>query len=305
MPFRPRFDFVLWRQYLVTGLPLAGSLVLSMAMLRGDTLLLSLLKPAADVGLYGVPTKMFELTTSLPYMFAGLMMPLLTAAAARALPGALADGAVDKSGALAAGSAGGSEFGHLLGGALDAMLMFGVGAVLALGSFAPSVLTFISGAEFAAGAPALVILSFASLLTALSVVLRFALIALDRPRSVLLADAAACGVALLAYFVLIPQLSFVGAAIGTAVAEAGVLVGMLWGLHRAGQPLPRCPSAIRTLLAGAVSAAGIQVLSQLGTPWLLALVIGGVAYVGLLALTGAIPRELAASFLRKPRASDA
>lgn len=288
VPFRPRFDLALWRQYLVAGLPLAGSLVLSMAMLRGDTLLLSLLKPASDVGLYGVPTKMFELTTSLPYLFAGLMMPLF----ARALSSPNA-------------GSGGSEFARLLGGALDAMLMFGVGAMLALASFAPDVLTFISGSEFAAGAPALVILSFAALLMATSVVLRFALIALDRPRSVFFADAAACGVALLAYFVLIPVFSFVGAAIGTAIAEGSVLVGMAWGIHRAGQALPRCPSALKILLAGAAAALAIQLLFRMGTAWLLSLVIGGVIYVALLAATGAIPRDLATSLFRRPRASDA
>ena len=166
VPFRPRFELSVWRQYVIAGLPLAGSHILSMAMLRGDTLLLSIFKPAADVGLYGVPTKMFELTTSLPYMFAGLMMPLMTAAAARAYisAGAPAD---------AAAAAGGDEFSRLLSRSLDAMFMFGVGAILALSLFAPQILAFISGEAFAAGAPALIILSFAALLTALSIVLRF------------------------------------------------------------------------------------------------------------------------------------
>ena len=76
-----RFELPLWRQYLIAGLPLAGSQILGMAMLRGDSLLLSLFQPAAAVGLYGVPAKLFEITTSVPYMLAGLMMPALTASA--------------------------------------------------------------------------------------------------------------------------------------------------------------------------------------------------------------------------------
>src|SRR6185312_15805350 len=42
VPFRLSFDLALWRQYLIAGLPLAGSQILGMAMLRGDSLLLSL-----------------------------------------------------------------------------------------------------------------------------------------------------------------------------------------------------------------------------------------------------------------------
>ena len=40
--------------FCVLGLPIAGSQILGMAILRGDSLLLSLFQPAAAVGLYGV-----------------------------------------------------------------------------------------------------------------------------------------------------------------------------------------------------------------------------------------------------------
>ncbi|HEU4625502.1 MAG TPA: glycosyltransferase [Steroidobacteraceae bacterium] len=280
IPFRLRFDLPLWRNYMTAAMPIAGSQILTMAMLRGDTLLLSLMKPAAHVGLYGVPTKMFELVTTLPYMFSGLMMPSLTAAGAPGSPTA-------------------GQFSKILGSSLDAMLMYGIGIVLALSICAPQILTLISGPQFAAGAPALVILSFAATLTALSFVVRFALIALDRSRLVLIADAAACAVALLAYFILIPRFSFIGAAIGTTIAEGAILVGMLWGVRRAGHPLPRFKNGLKTVVAGALAAGAIYGLEHAGLHWLLALAIGGALYVGLLALFGAIPRELIASLRQK------
>jgi O-antigen/teichoic acid export membrane protein len=120
-----------------------------------------------------------------------------------------------------------------------------------------------------------------------------------------MADAGACSVALLAYFILIPKFSLIGAAAGTAIAEASVLTGMLLGLRRAGQPLPRCRSAPKTLAAGVTAAGVIWLLSYFATPWVLALLIGGAVYLGLLAVTGAIPRDLAASLLRRPRAGGA
>ncbi len=56
VPFHLSFDLAFWRQLMVAGLPLAGAQILGMAMLRGDSLLLSFYKPASDVGLYGVPS---------------------------------------------------------------------------------------------------------------------------------------------------------------------------------------------------------------------------------------------------------
>jgi O-antigen/teichoic acid export membrane protein len=303
VPIRLRFEPALWRQYFVAGLPIAGSHILSMAMLRGDTLLLSLFKPASDVGLYGVPTKMFELTTSLPYMFAGLMMPLLTAAAAKQVLSGAGGGASDTSGSYARPTS--TDFSRLLGRSMDAMLMYGVGGILALSVFAPELLSFISGAEFAAGAPALIVLSFASLLTALSIVLRFSLIALDRPRSVLAADGMSCAIAVVAYLVLIPYLSFVGAAIGTALAEASVLFAMLWGVQHAGHPLPKMSSVGKTLAAGVTAAGAMWLVSRLQLHFIFALMIGGGIYLGLLALTGAVPREFVDSLLRRTRPSNA
>ncbi len=283
IPFRPRFEPALWQRYFVAGLPIAGSHILGMAMLRGDTVMLSLIRPAHDVGLYGVPTKMFELTTSLPYVFAGLMMPMLTAAA---------------------GAASRGDFNRLLSHALNAMVVFGVGAIVALSVFAPQILELVAGTEFAAGAPALVILSFAAALTALSIMMRFALIAIDRPREVLYADAFAFVLAFAAYLILIPRFSFVGAAAGTVIAEASVLAGMLWGLKRAGERLPQWNGAAKAVFAGAVAAAAMWTLARVAAvPWVAALVIGGAVYAGAIALTGAVPRELILKIIRKPQAA--
>jgi O-antigen/teichoic acid export membrane protein len=269
IPFRPQFESAKWRQYVGAGLPIAGSQILGMAILRGDTVLLSLFQPAVEVGLYGVPTKIFELATSLPYVFAGLMMPLLV---------------------NAAGATSRAEFTTLLSHSLNAATVFGVGAIVALSVFAPQILTVVAGPDFAAGAHALVILAVAIALTGLSIVMRFALLSLDRTRAVLLADAAACAVALLAYLVLIPRYSFTGAAAGTLLAEGTVLVGMLWAFHRTGRRLPNATHLAKVLLAGAIAASTMWMLGRVSLTWPLALFAGGGVYLGVLALSGAVSR---------------
>ncbi len=160
-----------------------------------------------------MPSKLFEIATSIPYQFAGLMMPALTAGA----------------------RSGGLEFGSALRNAVDVSAVYGVGAVLALAFFAPQILTLMAGAEFAAGAPALVFISVAIALAGATHILRFALVACEKPRFVLVGDSVACACAFAAYFALIPAYSFVGAAIGTVVTEVAALICMLVGLKRAGR----------------------------------------------------------------------
>jgi O-antigen/teichoic acid export membrane protein len=270
VPFRVSFDLPLWRQYLVAGLPLAGSQILGMAMLRGDSLLLSLFQPAAAVGLYGVPSKLFEITTSVPYILAGLMMSALTRSAA-----------VDR-----------AEFSRQLGRTVDAVAVYGVGVVVAFAPFAGRLLTLISGVRFAAGAPALVVISFAITLAGLTHVLRFTLVACEKPRLVLLADAIACVCAFAAYFALIPRFSIIGAAAGTVIAEASALVAMCVALKRAGRRLPSLANPAKAVVCGALAVLAMEYLAGFGTPWPLAIAAGGAVYLALAAVTGAIPREL-------------
>jgi O-antigen/teichoic acid export membrane protein len=279
VPFRLSFDLPLWRQFLVAGLPIAGAQILGMAMLRGDALLLSFYQPAAAVGLYGVPSKLFEIATSIPYQFAGLMMPALTAGAKGGL----------------------QEFGGALRNAVDVTALYGVAVILALAFFAPQILTLMAGAEFAAGAPALVFIAGAIALAGVTHILRFALVACERPRFVLVGDSIACACAFAAYFALIPSYSYVGAAIGTVVAEVAALLCMLFGLKRAGRPLPSFINPLKAVISGAIAAAVIVLLTRFEWPWLLTLVVGGAVYLGGLALTHAIPRDLLVSVLRRRR----
>jgi O-antigen/teichoic acid export membrane protein len=279
VPFRLEFDLPLWRTFLVAGLPIAGAQILGMAMLRGDALLLSFYQPAADVGLYGVPSKLFEIATSIPYQFAGLMMPALTAGA----------------------KSGHQEFGSSLGHAVDVSALYGVGTILGLAFFAPQILTLMAGPEFAAGAPALVIIALAIGLAGTTHIVRFALVACERPRFVLVADSVACACAFAAYFALIPRYSFVGAAIGTVVAEVAALICMLIGLRRAAMPLPSIRNPVKALVSGAVAGAVMIVLERCELFWLVNLVVGGAVYLVCLTLTRAIPRDLVLSVLRRRR----
>lgn len=276
-PFRLTLDLPLWRTFVAAGLPLAASHALGIAILRGDILVLSLLRPADEVGIYGVPAKMFEITAALPFMFAGFMLPVLTAAAAGR----------DR-----------AAFARSLSDALAAVLMYGLAVILVFAFSGREVIRLIAGEAFVAGAPALAVLAFAMACNGISSVLRFALVSLERPRAVLLSDALGFVVAALAYPVLISLHSLLGAALARLLAECALLAGMTFGLRRAGYAVGLPPQTAPAAMAAAVAIATSILLRRLEVHWSVDLTVPCIVFLGLLVLLGAVPRTVLEAITR-------
>lgn len=71
-------DWGYWQETLRTALPIAASLIFVFIYFKLDTVLLSLMKPAYDVGVYSVAYKVLEAIVFLPAIYIGLVMPLLS-----------------------------------------------------------------------------------------------------------------------------------------------------------------------------------------------------------------------------------
>jgi len=76
--FTPRLDRPLARAMLIESVPLAAVTLLGLVHFKVDTLLLSILQPAHDVGVYGVAYKVHEVIISFPGLFVGLLFPVFS-----------------------------------------------------------------------------------------------------------------------------------------------------------------------------------------------------------------------------------
>jgi O-antigen/teichoic acid export membrane protein len=267
-PFRITVNKRVWGDLVRMGLSLAGSEIALFAILRGDILILSILDSSESVGLYGVPSKIFEILGSLSWLFNGMIMPFFVAA--------LANAARD-------------QLKQILMNALDVMFVFGVGVVACCSAFAPELLTLIAGAEFAPAAPALVFVSLAIASHALSQTYRQLLFAMNLQHRALVIDTGCLVLAAAAYLILIPRLSYVGAGIGTAIVETTLALALALALRREGVPGLIPPSWWKIILAGVAAVIAMRGLSFVRWPWLLAIVSGGAVYLGTLVAIGAIP----------------
>lgn len=76
--FRPAFDFVYWRKLFVEALPMGVILVLGIIYFKIDSVMLSLMRSATDIGIYGPPYKVLEVFQLLPAIFMGNVFPIMT-----------------------------------------------------------------------------------------------------------------------------------------------------------------------------------------------------------------------------------
>jgi O-antigen/teichoic acid export membrane protein len=262
---RPIVDKEIWWQLVRPGLPLAASAWFTLVSLRGDTLLLSLLKPAAEVGFYGVATKIYEVGLQLPILFGGLLMPLF------------ARSANDP-----------RQLRTQVTAALHVLVVVGIAIVLGLGFFARDIVVLLAGPAFIPSTAAVQIAGMSLALAGCTAALRYAAVAQGRQMRLMALDGVTSVLAVITYLILIPSLSFIGAAIGTLVVEIVMLISlsMLVGKGVGGIPWPT--HLVRTLLAGLLAAAGIALLHETSLPvW----AVGSFAiliYAGLLMLTGAL-----------------
>lgn len=73
-----RFDFAYWKIFLKEALPMGVASIITFLYFKLDTILLSVMKSNAEVGIYNVAYKVLENVSFFPAMIMGLVMPLMS-----------------------------------------------------------------------------------------------------------------------------------------------------------------------------------------------------------------------------------
>lgn len=244
---------------LTASLPFAGALVLGLIYSRLDIVFLSLMQSPDDVGIYGIAHKVSDVAIALPYFFAGLVLPALTASVGNQ-----------------------KKFAHILSRSLTAMCVAGLGATLVIVLFADVFIELLAGPAFAAGASALKIIGVKIGLFFIANMLVFTTTALGLQQRMLRGHAVAAVASVIGYLFLIPRLSYDGAAIAATLAEVVVLIFALYlVISNAGKVLQF--SVFLKCVAAAASAWILMTQTQLGSlHWLAKLCLVGLIYLTLI-----------------------
>ncbi|MBN2854351.1 flippase [Patescibacteria group bacterium] len=192
------WDFSLWKEVIIKFWPLAFTVILNLIYLRADTLLLSFFKSAEEVGFYGAPYKIIDVLTSLPFMFAGLILPILTTAW------------LEKKS---------ENFQNVLQKSLDLMVIIALPIIIGTQFVAKETMLLAAGSEFSASSVILKILIFSLLAIFPGTIFAHAVIAIDKQKKMIPFYIFTSVTSLLAYLILIPKFSYFGATAVTIYSE--------------------------------------------------------------------------------------
>jgi len=263
------FEFGVWKNIIKETWPIALSIAFNLVYFKIDTVILSLYHSEEAVGIYGAAYKVLEVLTTLPAMFAGLVLPLLTAAWA----------AADH-----------ERFKRVLRRGFDAMAMVALPLVVGTLFVAGPVMELVAPG-FDDSAALLKVLIFATATIFIGNLFGNTVVAIGRQLTMMWVYLGVAVISLVGYLVFIPRYSYFGAAGMTVVSELLVTLAALLIVSLATRAWPSPVVFMKSAAACVIMA--IVLYGAAGTNLFMQIALGGVTYVvTLLMLRGVSARDL-------------
>lgn len=265
-PIGLRFEPSVWRQLIVSALPVAATASIGVIFFRADVVFLTFLQPPSEVGLYGVALKVLDALTGFTLLLVGLFAPLFGRTASHAP----------------------AQFAAHLENALMTLTIGTAGVAVVLLALAEEIVVVLGGEAFRAAGPALMLLGAVFVLNSVLVLVREAATALGVQSQLIPGYLTGLAIAIAAYLTLIPPLGGSGAALALIITEVVILIAAFRVVIRATDHPISTDGSLRALASGVAAAVVVLVLQHaaFGWPWQVA--AGLVSYGLLLLLTGAV-----------------
>jgi O-antigen/teichoic acid export membrane protein len=276
MPVAPAFDRAVWRSLARETALYAAATALGVVYFQIALVAMSLLSSGHETGYYAAAFRIVDLANGVPWLLAGSSFPVLAHAAAN-----------DP-----------ERMRYVLGRTTQTALLIGglVAMVILLG--ARFGIKVVGGAEFAPSASALRILSAGVWATYLTAIWSFALLSLQRYRSMVIANGLSLVLAITLSVILIPAAGADGGAITTAVLELFLAGANGFLLFRARPDLRPGASVLPRLALALVAGLGVGG-ALLAVHDVVAVAGGSLTYIGMLFALRAVPPELLEAVRRR------
>ncbi|MEI7619980.1 MAG: flippase [Candidatus Falkowbacteria bacterium] len=197
------YDKKVWGEIIRKSWPLAITIAFNLIYLKADTLILSLMKSPTEVGIYGSVYKIIDVLVTVPFMFAGVVLPILTA-----------DWLKKNN----------ERFQKVWQRSLDFMILMAFPLIIGTQFVAKDIMVLIAGPEFAEAGPILQILILAAAIIFISCIFSHVIIAVNKQKKIIGAYIFTSITALAGYLIFIPKYSYLGAAWTTIYSELVILL---------------------------------------------------------------------------------
>ncbi len=225
---RVSFDLKLWRDIINQSWPIAVTIFFNLIYLRTDIIILSLFKSSEEVGIYGAAYKVTDVLITIPFMFAGIILPILSSSFLS-----------EKK----------EYFKNVLQKSFDVMIIFAL--PLFAGTFftADAIINIIAGEEFHESAYVLKILMAATSFIFIGTMFSHAVISIEKQKKIISSYVFVAITSLVAYFIFIPKYSYLGAAWVTVYSEITIGLASFYLVYKYTKFIPKSAIFFKSLMA--------------------------------------------------------
>lgn len=266
--YQLEFDRAVWSRILQRSWPIGISIAFNVVYLRADTFILSLTRPIAEVGLYGAAYRVIDVLTVFPFLFMGLVLPIM----------ANAWSAKDE-----------PRLHRATQRAFDFLSLLALPLVFGAFAVGGPVMAAIAGMPFRDSGELLAVLCIGLASIYIGTVAGHGIVATGLQRVMVKWYAIDAIVSLVLYVFFIPQYgAWAGAAV-TVFSEIFIAVASAVVYYRFIQYRPHFGVAFKGLLAAVVMSLAIAPLA--GYPAAASVIVGATLYALLLWILRAVPRD--------------
>lgn len=266
--FKWNWDPEFWRILITRAWPIGVSILFNLIYFKADTLILSLVRPFQEVGVYSAAYRVLEILVTLPFMYTGVLLPLL----ARAW--------TDKNK---------EHFQSLLRNSYVAMALLVAPIMAGIYILGTRVMILIAGPDFAASGAILNILLIAVGLIFLGTVSSHAIVALDVQRKMMPVYIIVALLTLVGYVMFIPRYGMWAAAWLTVFSEGLVAIASTVISVRRSETKVAWIPLLKIVIVTTIMIFGVSAVRNLWLP--IPIAVGAVIYIGLILATGAVSKE--------------
>ncbi len=206
VPLVWNWDPTIWRMVLTRSWPVGLSIGLNLIYYKADALVLQFFRPQSEVGIYGAAYRLLEVLISIPFLYAGVLLPVLSKTWAEKRH---------------------EDLSALISRSLDLMILLILPLVIGMQWFGERVLVAISGPAFLAAGSIAKILVFGVAAIYLNTVLSHAVVALQAQKKMLPLYGFVAFGTLAGYLLFIPVYGAIAAAWLTVLSETLILLGSI------------------------------------------------------------------------------
>lgn len=264
-PFTWHIDWNFWKRIVKRAWPIGISILASLVYFRADMLIIGWFRPQTEVGIYAAAYRILEILVTLPFLYAGVLLPLIASAWKEKRK---------------------EQFRAFIQNSFNAMALVTIPLMVGTQAVATQVMVLIGSNEFAASGGILQILIVATGAIFLATTFSHAVIALDAQKDMIPWYLWTAGLTAIGYVLFIPPYGIWAAAWLTLGSELVVLAGNIIVVRRRADLSLSWIIPGRALLASLVMLLVVVAITPFS--WPLAVLAGIVTYVGLAFLVKAI-----------------